>query len=86
MPSSPGETLGERIRQARERRGWTQRALAAYLSRTPRRSLSRPCLRFSVEIVSRYESGKHKPQRPTLFALARLLRCSVAWLEKGAGS
>ncbi len=80
----PGETLGERLSQARHLRGWTQREMAAYLRRTRRPSLGRPFVMVMEDEIHRWESDTHKPQRPTLFALARLLRYSVGWLENGS--
>ncbi len=80
---SPTDTLGARLRQARIDRGHSQSRLAYLLRLTRRPSLSHPFARTSGEDISRYERDGATPERPTLFALAKVLRCSVAWLENG---
>jgi ribosome-binding protein aMBF1 (putative translation factor) len=67
----PGETMGERIGQARRLRGWSHDALAARLRRRRSRATN----------IYRWERDEARPQRPTLFALARTLGVTVRWLE-----
>jgi transcriptional regulator with XRE-family HTH domain len=54
-------TLGERIRAAREAKGWSQVALAARLGLT-------------ITTISRWEHGWSTPRRRALRALSRALR------------
>lgn len=62
--------VGERIRAARVRQGWTQKELGAAVQR-------RKCT------ISNWEAGVFIPQVRTLHALAANLRCSVGWLLYG---
>jgi transcriptional regulator with XRE-family HTH domain len=55
--------VGERIRAAREAKGWSQAELAAGLGVT-------------VTTISRWERGTSAPQRAALRALSRALDCS----------
>lgn len=63
--------LGERIRQMRESRGWTQNDLAALLQ-------------VSGSTVNRYELNLRKPDPDMLAKLAEVLSVSVDYLLLGS--
>jgi CheY-like chemotaxis protein/DNA-binding XRE family transcriptional regulator len=62
-----GQRIGQRVRQAREERGWTLESLAE------RTGIQAPNL-------SRLEAGKHLPSLPTLERVAGALGISIAQL------
>lgn len=66
------DTLGDRVREARNRKLWTQRDLAQAAGLTP-------------VTVSRIETGKHnrRPYRESLEAIAKALDVSPTWLAFG---
>lgn len=66
-PDLPRWTLGDRIRKAREHRGWTQRELASRLG-------------VSLRTISRWERGDHRPSSHLLVATARETGVPIAWL------
>ena len=68
------DTLGERLRAARRKKGLTQQALADSLH----------IARGSREI-SRYETGETTPQDARLVALAKALGVRPGWLRYGEG-
>lgn len=60
--------LGQRLRAARTRRGWSQLQLAAYCG-------------LNAQMVSRIErSVTHAPRMTTMAALARALDVAPSWL------
>lgn len=59
--------VGIRIKDAREKRGITQRELAGRISKSP-------------SAVSAYESGVQTPPTDVLLSIARVLRVSIAYL------
>lgn len=63
-------TYAERLRQAREARGWTQQELEEASG-------------VSQETISRHEGGEREPKDPTVQRLAKPLRVSPAWLRYG---
>lgn len=67
MAQTPAHDLGERIRDARLKRGMTQEALAL-------------SLRVGSIAVSRWERGVQKPRPEHLRKLARILAVPVAEL------
>lgn len=69
-PHSSG--LGRRMRQARERAGLTQRALAAKS-------------RCTNSTIIEVEAGKRMPQIDTIEVLARALGVTASWLAYGEG-
>jgi transcriptional regulator with XRE-family HTH domain len=65
--------LGERLRQAREARGWIQRELARQSG-------------VNVAMINRIEKGEVvNPRLDTLTQLARALRIRVGYLAVGEG-
>jgi ribosome-binding protein aMBF1 (putative translation factor) len=64
--------FGERLRAAREKRGWSQMALARLLPRGT-----------DVSQVSRWERGVTFPSFESLLQLARVLNVTPQWLEWG---
>ena len=60
-------TIGERIAEARQRRGWTQSDLAARAG-------------SSAATVSQWETGHRTPGAPALVALADALEVTADWL------
>ncbi len=66
------ETLGDRVRTARDRKLWTQRELSGATG-------------IMEATISRIENGKYqrRPFRATLEALARALDVSVEWIAFG---
>ena len=75
----PGETIGERIGQARRLKGWTQH----YLARRYNLSKKWPHHTTTQEATTSWERDKRYPRRRSLFKLASVLCVSVGWLEKG---
>ena len=65
-------TLGERIKAARQARGWTREMLAVYS-------------RVSATTVGRVERGDHVPRASVLIALAQALELPVEELAAEAG-
>lgn len=63
--------LGERVRQVRKERGWTQEVLAKK-ARVPQSS------------ISMLESGSHRGS-PHIVEIADALGVNVYWLRKGRG-
>ena len=66
-------TIGDRIRQARQRRGWSQTRLAREL-------------KVSTSYVSLLESGRRRPRPQLLERAAQELECPVEYLRTGRGS
>ena len=64
------ETIGARIRAARQRAGFTQLELANRLEATHK------------DAVSKWECDVHYPRRRTIFNLAKVLGVEVEWLER----
>jgi transcriptional regulator with XRE-family HTH domain len=66
------QTIGDRVREARDRKLWTQRELSEATG-------------IMEATISRIENGKYqrRPYRETLEALADALGVSVAWLVFG---
>lgn len=66
------QTLGERVRAARDRKLWTQRELSEATG-------------IMEATISRIENGKYRrrPFRETLETLAEALDVSVSWLAFG---
>jgi len=66
------QTLGERVRAARDRKLWTQRDLSEATG-------------IMEATISRIENGKYRrrPYRETLETLAETLDVSVTWLVFG---
>lgn len=62
--------VGDRIKQARKAKGWTQQKLATEAG------VTRPA-------VTQYEAGTSVPKRPTLQKIASLLNVSERWLLDG---
>ena len=72
----PRWTLGDRLRKAREHRGWTQRELSSRLG-------------VSLRTISRWERGENRPSYPLLVAASRETGVPIAWLvdeDGGDGS
>lgn len=67
----PVPTFGENLRQARERLGWTQEALAAELGRS------------ANSTISTWEKRIAPPRPKTLARLAKALKVSVEELTQG---
>lgn len=59
--------IGHRIREARERKGWTQYELAQHSDIRP-------------ATISRYEGDKVVPSLEAAIALSRVLEVPIAWL------
>src|SRR5947207_3511520 len=70
--ASPGNRLGERLRQLRVAAGLTQTDLAGE--------------RFSKEYVSQIERGKTRPTRETIEWLAQKLGVDPGFLERGVSA
>ena len=68
----PGETMGERISQARRLRGLSHAQLVRKLRNRGRNRATN---------LYRWERDDSRPSRRTLFAIARNLGTSVRWLE-----
>ncbi len=66
-------TLGTRLRQARQDRGWTQDRLATESE-------------VGVATIRRVEGEQFEPRQETARRLAAALRVRVAWLTTGDGS
>lgn len=64
MPTLNGSAIGQRIRDLRLKRGWTQRDLANMT-------------RINVSVVSLIEHGHRLPQRDAAIALAVALHRSI---------
>lgn len=64
--------FGDRLRRAREDRGWSQAELGSKVCRSQTR-------------VSTFETGRVVPDRGCLEQLAEALRVPIAWLESGEG-
>ena len=60
----PGQVLGSRIKELREGRGWSQRALSQELG-------------ISKSMVAKYEGGVHTPTVKLLVRLAGLFRVTL---------
>ena len=67
------ERVADRLRQAREKYGYTQQALVEALKR-------KQGYEVSVQTLQRYEAGKTDPTYHFLFALADLLDVSIDYL------
>jgi transcriptional regulator with XRE-family HTH domain len=72
MPTDNEETLGERVRIARQRSGLSQDAVAKRLG------LQRPA-------VSEIEAGRRKVKSAELALLADIFHVSMEWLASGKG-
>jgi len=59
-----GKTLGERLKEARKRKGWSRFRLSLET-------------RIQELSIYRYESGKGNPSLPTLMRLAKALDVSI---------
>jgi transcriptional regulator with XRE-family HTH domain len=69
------QTIGDRIKQARERAGLTQWQLADNLG-----------IRASgIQRVSGWETGLRTPNRANLARIASATGASAAWIEYGVG-
>jgi transcriptional regulator with XRE-family HTH domain len=68
--AAPSQGLGQRLRDARTAKGWTQSDLAG--------------ADFSVGYVSRIESGARQPSRAAVVTLAARLGVSTEFLSTGA--
>jgi transcriptional regulator with XRE-family HTH domain len=66
------DTAGQRIRRARENRGWTQQDLADRLG-------------ISRASISQWESNLYRPGREAIRALVKVLGKSQDWLLEGVG-
>ena len=64
--------LGDRLRQARQRRGWTQQQLAAAAG-------------VGRATIARAELGAFEPRQETMRKLAATLAVRLAWLLTGEG-
>jgi len=71
-------TLPERLRQAREAAGLSQRELAERITRDG--------VAVSTQTVMRYELGERVPPADYVAALSRVLTVDAAWVVLGAGS
>lgn len=72
-------TLGQRIKDERIARGWSQQRLADEISRIKKQKISRAA-------VALWESGDSKSQKPeNLFAAAEALCLSPKWVLDGKG-
>ena len=71
--SSPVESLGGRVRECREQRGWTQREVAG-------------AARISVTILSELENDHRAPGAQVLLRLADALGVSLDYLLRGTVS
>ncbi|MEM1415429.1 MAG: helix-turn-helix transcriptional regulator [Myxococcota bacterium] len=69
---APVDTVGARIRWARERLGWVQRELAAKLD-------------TDVQQVSRWENDKYLPRGRRMEQVADVLGVDPGWLLTGQG-
>ncbi|MFB5250890.1 MULTISPECIES: helix-turn-helix transcriptional regulator [Bacillus cereus group] len=58
---------GERIRELRQQKGWTQAQLAEKLGK-------------GVSTVRMWELGKNEPDRQTLINMSRLFDCSIDYI------
>jgi transcriptional regulator with XRE-family HTH domain len=67
-PVGSAGTIGERIREARKAKGWTEAALAREL-------------RMTRTTISRSGRGKSEPRRRSLLALARALDRPPEWFR-----
>lgn len=65
------ETVGQRVRKARELRGWRQDELAGRITGA------------SQGVVSKWETGRREPGLENVVALARALGVSTEWLITG---
>jgi transcriptional regulator with XRE-family HTH domain len=65
--SEDRQALARRIREARERNGWTQQQVAGWAGLTPAQ-------------LSRYEAGTEAPGAKNLARLANGLRVTADWL------
>jgi len=63
-------TMGDRIRKAREVRGWKQADLAVQL-------------RVSRTTIVTWERDQHRPRRREIDDMAMVFGLSAAWLEHG---
>jgi transcriptional regulator with XRE-family HTH domain len=72
LDDPPRWTLGDRIRKAREHRGWTQRELSTHLG-------------VSLRTISRWERGDNLPGTTRLVAVARETGVPLGWLVDGDG-
>ena len=67
------QTIGDRIKQARETAGFTQQQLADQLG-----------IRANgIQRVSGWETGVRVPNRSNLSRIAIVTRASAAWIEYG---
>ncbi|MDR1708596.1 MAG: helix-turn-helix domain-containing protein [Candidatus Accumulibacter sp.] len=71
-------TTGEKIREERERKKWTQQELADEIKRIKKSSLSR-------ESISQWESDSAKQTPENFFAVADALGLNPRWLLDGSG-
>lgn len=67
MKTRPQWTLGDRVRKAREHRGWTQRDLSSRLG-------------VSLRTISRWERGDNRPGTGLLVAVAHETGVPISWL------
>lgn len=73
------KTPGERIKEARLSKGWTQQKLADEISRAKKERISRAA-------VAQWESGESKTQKPeNFFAAAAALGLSPTWVLNESG-
>ncbi|WP_340701590.1 helix-turn-helix transcriptional regulator [Brevibacillus borstelensis] len=60
-------TLGEKLKNLREQRGWTQSQAAERIG-------------ISSQVVSNYERNYRSPDKETLSRIAKVYNCSLDWL------
>lgn len=72
------EGIGSRIRQARERRGWTQNVLSVRSRMTDQEQKG-----ISRTVIVGYEAGTHKPGAREIKLLCEALKISPNWLLFG---
>jgi transcriptional regulator with XRE-family HTH domain len=70
-PSAFNRALGARVRELREERGWSQRALGSQLG-------------ILQSKLSKYESGTHQPSLRTLVKISNVFAVSTDYLLTGA--
>lgn len=82
------QTVGERIRLERKRRGWNQKQLGQRAGGVSQHAISR-CERKAISYsTSDYENGKTVVGAMNLLKIAKALSCDLTWLltgEKGSG-